>query len=264
MQPTPHPELHDDDRPVGRVLTRREILALLGGGGAAVIAAAYAPGVLAQDATSSPAPTLAASPGASPLPACIVRPELTEGPFFVDEQLDRSDIRPDPTTGEVQPGVPLVLRFLVARLEGSACTTFEGAMVDVWHCNAVGRYSDEEQNGTTGQKWLRGYQLTDPSGLATFTTIYPGAYPGRTVHIHFKIRTDPGATGSLEFTSQLFFEDTLTDQVQALDPYRSTGTRTTRNDADGIFGQSQGLTTLALAAEGEGYGSTFEVGLQVA
>ena len=82
-------------------------------------------------------------------------------------------------------------------------------------------------------------------GVARFTTIYPGWYPGRTVHIHFKIRSAPTAKAGFEFTSQLYFDDALTDRVHTLAPYASRGPRTRRNDRDGIY--RHGGTKLHLA-----------------
>ena len=120
------------------------------------------------------------------MPDCVVRPELTEGPYFVDEKINRSDIRTDTTTNAVSAGVPLVLTFLVSQIGSSACTPLQGAQVDIWHCDALGVYSDV--SGNSGN-FLRGYQVTDANGQAQFTTIYPGWYRGRAVHIHFKIRT---------------------------------------------------------------------------
>ena len=117
----------DDDAPVGRILTRREILALLGAVG---VTAACAPGVLTA-ATPTTAASVAAgtaAPGASAAattgaavatPSCIVRPALTEGPYFVDEKLNRSDIRSEPTTGALKPGLALVLTFNVARVSSA-------------------------------------------------------------------------------------------------------------------------------------------------
>jgi protocatechuate 3,4-dioxygenase beta subunit len=86
---------------------------------------------------------------------------------------------------------------------------------------------------TEGQKWLRGYQVTDANGVAQFTTIYPGWYSGRAVHIHFKIRTSLEDNG-YEFTSQFFFGDSLSDQVFANAPYTSKGQRDRLNDDDDI------------------------------
>jgi protocatechuate 3,4-dioxygenase beta subunit len=187
----------------------------------------------------------------SPIPSCVVRPELTEGPYFVDVLLDRSDIRSDPGGAATRDGLPLELALAVSRIEGGACVPFEGALVDVWQCDAAGLYSgvSDRFGDTTGQSWLRGYQVTGADGVARFTTVYPGWYQGRTVHIHFKIRTDAAADQGLEFTSQLFFDDAVSDEVFAFEPYVGTGERGTRNTNDGIFGQSGGQLTLALARQ---------------
>jgi len=100
--------------------------------------------------------------------------------------------------------------------------------------------------------------------MARFTTVYPGWYQDRTVHIHFKIRSDPAAGRGLEFTSQLFFDDAVSDQVFALAPYSQKGTRTLRNDGDGIFQQGGSHLTLALSGDAaSGYATPFDIGLQV-
>ena len=77
--------------------------------------------------------------------------------------------------------------------------------------------------------------MTDASGVVNFTTIYPGWYSGRAVHIHFKLRLYAGSTKTYEFTSQFFFDDTLTDTIQAEPPYNAKGTRNVRNKDDGIY-----------------------------
>jgi len=255
--------MHNDDAQIGRILTRREVLALFGGSSVALLAAC-APGALASPSptataqqTSAAATTAAAaSAAATTLPSCIVRPALTEGPYFVDEKLDRSDIRSDPATGVVRPGAILNLSFLVSRISGSACTALSGAIVDVWHCDALGVYSDV--GSASGQKFLRGFQSTDASGSAKFMTIYPGWYQGRAVHIHFKIRP----TSSSEFTSQLFFDDTVSTQVFAQAPYSQKGTQgMTRNTSDGIFQQSAGKLSLNVTKSGDVYSATFDIGL---
>ena len=105
--------------------------------------------------------------------ACVLTAALTEGPFFVDEMLNRSDIRADPASGVVSNGVPLQLTFKVARVAGGACTPLTGAYLDVWHCDSEGAYSGVPGAGT-GKRFLRGYQITDADGVAQFTTIYPG------------------------------------------------------------------------------------------
>jgi protocatechuate 3,4-dioxygenase beta subunit len=195
----------------------------------------------------------------------VVVPELTEGPYFVDERLDRSDIRTDSVTGTVSDGARLDLSWEVTRVDGSACTPFAGAMVDVWHCDAAGVYSDVQDPGfsSEGQDFLRGYQLTDSAGRATFTTIYPGWYDGRAVHIHFKIRTDPDQSSGTEFTSQLFFDDAFTDTVYAAEPYAARGTRTLLNAQDGIYQQSGGQTLVTVTPTADGYAGTFAVGVRM-
>ena len=114
-----------------------------------------------------------------------------------------------------------------------------------------------------GQQFLRGYQVTDADGMARFITVYPGWYSGRAVHIHFKIRTDAGADAGLEFTSQLFFDDAQSAAVYSRDPYAAKGTPDTPNSNDGIYGQSGGQTLLTVVEDGDGYASTFEIGIQV-
>src|SRR5262245_50424404 len=94
---------------------------------------------------------------------CAATPSETEGPFWVDEMLNRSDIRPDPTTGSLQEGIPLRLAINVSEIQGGACAPVGGAYVDIWHCNALGSYSDVSGAGNpnnVGQRWLRGYQVT--------------------------------------------------------------------------------------------------------
>ena len=106
----------------------------------------------------------------------------------MDAKLNRSDIRSDAASGEVKEGAPLDLVLAVSALRAGGCAPLAGAHVDIWHCVATGVYSGVEDPGykTVGQTFLRGYQLTDDAGEVRFRTIYPGWYPGRAVHIHFK------------------------------------------------------------------------------
>ena len=237
-----------DDTPRGSILTRREVVALLG-------AAGYA--ALSGYRLAPTAPTTARPP-------CVVRPEQTEGPYFVDEKLHRSDLRTDPTDGSIKPGVPLDLTILVSRMDTARCQPLAGAQVDVWHCDHAGVYSDvqDPRFSTVGKKFLRGYQVTDEQGRARFTTIYPGWYEGRTVHIHFKIRSKPSSTPGVEFTSQLYFDDALTDQVHARPPYAAKGQRSQRNSGDRLFARGGSQLVLAPTRDSQGYAATFEIALQ--
>lgn len=200
---------------------------------------------------------------AAALPSCIVRPEQTEGPYFVDEKLNRADIRVDPTDGSVRPGVPLRLQFNVSRLSGGKCEALSDATVDVWHCDATGVYSDarDSQFDTRGKKFLRGYQLTDAKGIAQFDTIYPGWYEGRAVHIHFKIRADSASSRAREFTSQLYFDEAVTDRVHREMPYSHRGRRPTMNEGDFAYRRGGKQLIPTLTRDPQGYRASFDIGL---
>src|SRR5687767_771138 len=246
-----------DDIQVGRLLSRREGLALLGASGIAALAGCRPSREVAQGG----------SVAGGGLPSCVVRPEQTEGPYFVDGRLDRSDIRSDPQSGAIKAGVALQLAIVVSRIgSGGACTPASGARVDLWQCDAEGVYSGVQDRSfdTTGQLFLRGYQLTDATGTARFTTIYPGWYRGRTVHTHFKVRTEPTAVRGHEFTSQLYFDDALTDRVHAREPYARMGERTVRNDGDRIFRRDGDQLMLAVTEAAGVHAGTFHLGLRIA
>lgn len=236
-------------------ITRRQAVGAAGAGGAAMLLARVtgadrllgAAGVAddAQAATTS----------------CVLIPAKTEGPYFVDEKLNRSDIRTDPSDGTTQAGVPLSLTMVVVRAD-SSCAPVQGAVVDIWHANAGGKYSDIASEGTAGRKYLRGLQATDANGAASFTTIFPGWYSGRAVHVHFKVRVFSGSATTYEFNSQLFFDPALTNEVYATSAYSSRGTPSTSNAADNIYGSDGAKLLVALTANASGgYGGTFVVGL---
>ncbi len=275
--------MEHDDKPVGRVLSRREILTLLGsagtvallGGGFRALAAdtIYLPIVMQSEGATTPVVTATSIPTATAtlvptaeataIPACVVSPELTEGPYFVDEQLNRADIRADPTDGTVRAGGLLQLTLRAYRVSGGTCSPLAGAIFDIWHCDALGLYSDVQSEGTAGKKFLRGYQVTDSNGTVQFSTIYPGWYRGRAVHIHFKLRSDLTTNPSYEFTSQFFFDDTLSDQVFTQTPYVSKGTRDTRNSQDNIYAQGGSQLLLTPTSTDQGYAATFDIGLAI-
>lgn len=302
--------MDNDDLQIGHILTRREVLALLGAVGATLLvgcassssgaAATSAPAPTAAPAAATAAPAAGSSTTAAPTlnaeaatavtlpsnptaqataaaevataaagnatvvasngtaaPACVVRPEVTEGPYYVAENQVRSDIRTDSTTGVARQGTPLVLTFNVSQVSASSCTPLQGATVEIWHCDAAGQYSDVSDPGfnTKGQNWLRGAQVTDANGVATFTTIYPGWYSGRAVHIHFKVHPD----ATKVFTSQLFFDDKLSQQVFAQAPYASKGsTPDTLNSTDSIY---QDVLLLTTNKTGQGYAAAFAIGI---
>jgi protocatechuate 3,4-dioxygenase beta subunit len=236
-------------------LSRREALGLFGAAGA----------VLVLGCRSGSGPTDGYSL------SCVLDPTLTQGPYWIDERLHRSDIRSDShglADPNPRPGLPLTLRFTVLAYAGGNCAPLTNAQVDVWHCDGIGLYSDVNGAGgsnTTGQDFLRGYQLTDSNGLATFTTIYPGWYSGRAVHIHVKVRTFDAANNTItEATTQVFFDDALTDAVYAANaPYNTRGPRDTRNMADAIYGRQTELLLSLSGSPSSGYTGSINLGVQV-
>jgi uncharacterized protein (TIGR03437 family) len=223
-----------------RVLSRRSTLKALLGAGGAVFIPAWNETIEAADTVACVAAT----------------PTVTEGPYWVDEKLFRADIRTDPTTGVARAGVPLALTINVQNLTGG-CSPLAGAYVDVWHCDAKGIYSDEGTYNpgggtgavnTSGQKFLRGYQITDANGQVKFITIYPGWYAGRTIHIHFRVRTYSGSSVRSNFVSQIFFDETVNNTVLATSAYSRTTARDTTNAQDMVYNIANQERMLATAA----------------
>jgi protocatechuate 3,4-dioxygenase beta subunit len=191
----------------------------------------------------APAPATASTPG-----SCTLYPEQTEGPYYVDGNLVRADIR------EGKPGTPLTLDLQV--LSANGCAPLANAAVDIWQCDAVGVYSGYQgQLGgldTRGAVFLRGTQLTGADGRVQFQTVYPGWYPGRTTHIHFKVHL----SGNREATSQLYFAEELNREVYATAPYASHGQKDTTNTAD-LF--ARGAPLLAVSRSGQGYAASMTI-----
>ncbi|MBX9254916.1 intradiol ring-cleavage dioxygenase [Desmonostoc muscorum CCALA 125] len=244
--------MKNNNRQLARIFSRRDVLVLFRAVGTAILVVGCIP-------RKSSVAVSATSPG------CVVSPEQTEGPYFVDEKLNRSDIRSDPADGSVKAGTPLHLTLHISQVGSTGCTPLVGAIVDVWHCDALGVYSDvtDSSFSTVGQKFLRGYQVSNVNGTVEFTTIYPGWYQGRTVHIHFKVRTDGTSEQRYEFTSQLYFDDSITDEVHSQTPYASKGQRTQKNADDGIFIDGGEQMLLKLTKNAQGYAATFDVGLKI-
>jgi protocatechuate 3,4-dioxygenase beta subunit len=239
---------HDEQKEDGGRLTRRDSLVKVGGLAAtAVGAGAWGTGLLRGDeveaAGSGPAAVAAG------LVSCVLTPEMTEGPYYLDGGKVRRDIR------EGRPGVPLVLRTMV--VDASTCRPVKGAAVDVWHCDAGGTYSGFAQEGAAGRTFLRGIQRTDVTGLARFTTAYPGWYEGRTVHIHVQVHIG----GSVVHTGQLFFPDALTDAVYKRSPYNRRPNRSMRNATDSIFRNGGSRSMLRVARSGSGYVARITMGV---
>lgn len=251
--------MDNDDKIVGQIISRRQALGF-SLSGLAVLAGAR--GAAAE------------SPGV-PLDEIdlVATPELTEGPFFIDNKLKRKNVLGDTKRESVKDGIPLKLKVTVYELKDGKGVALKNAQVDIWHADTIGSYSDEspspiQREDTKGQTWLRGCQTTDAQGVVEFKTIYPGWYIGRTSHIHFKIRTYSASGNTThEFTSQFFFDEKINDVVLKRVPYNSVS-RPVRNEQDGIFAYRQADGTrvgshlvLNMKEAKSGYDASFSVAL---
>lgn len=215
---------------------------------------------------------LAGEPVAQSAPAaCLLTPALTEGPFYIDQALMRSDIR------DGRPGQLLRLRLVVVDAD-RGCAPVAGALASIWHCDAGGKYSGYDQDasmlpppGSPGRgegrmhapasatRFLRGVQPTGDDGSALFLTIYPGWYASRAVHIHLKIHLGRDEV----LTSQMFFDEALNREVFLGHPaYRARGAAPFLNRQDPIAGAHPGLVRMRRLQDAAGtLAGEFTVGI---
>ena len=251
-------------------ITRRQAVQAAGTAGAAYLLAPSLTGMLG-DGTA-----IAASRCAT------LTPELTEGPYWVNTMLRRSDVRSNSRGGGRQAGVPLRLTINVVN-SSNGCQPLDGVAVDIWHANANGLYSDESSQqsggGTTGGNtssadWLRGYQITGKDrglnhkpvrGQVGFETIWPGWYSGRAIHIHVRVRTLSRSGATIAgYTTQIFFTDAANNRVlTGAPPYntRSPQDDPTTNENDTIL-TSAAHATNVVAVKGSlkhGFVATFNI-----
>jgi protocatechuate 3,4-dioxygenase beta subunit len=225
-------------------LTRRRVLGWLGGVGLVVLL----PGCADDESSSGPAAatTTTDDTTATTAPDCILSPEVTEGPYYLDLDLMRSDI----TEGRF--GLPFDLQIKV--VDADSCVAIKDVAVDVWHCDAQGVYSGVQGDDST---FLRGVQVTDGTGNAAFRTIFPGWYTGRAVHIHLKV-----IQGGQTWNGQLFFDDATLEAAYVKEPYSSRGPADVPNSADGIFGQTNGSTIVATGVADDRASGQVTVGVE--
>ncbi|KAJ1301976.1 hypothetical protein OPQ81_000812 [Rhizoctonia solani] len=186
---------------------------------------------------------------------CVTAPEVTEGPYYVANELLRTDVR------ESQTGVNLVLDIGV--MDTRTCTPLQNALVEIWACNATGAYSGFTTPPTRGNAmsdqftWLRGGFATNSEGMVEFRTIYPGYYTGRTIHVHTMVQTNYQVAnngsiishaGQVRHMGQIYFDEGLNDQVLAHSAYQGTSQRRTRNNQDGILSTGSGNGYNAVAS----------------
>jgi protocatechuate 3,4-dioxygenase beta subunit len=213
-------------------------------------------------------------------------PELTEGPYWVNTLLRRSDVRANAKGGGRQAGVPLSL-FINVVDSSRGCQPLNGLAVDIWHANAQGLYSDEpsQQAGggtssaagnTSADNWLRGYQVTGRDhglhhkpvkGQVSFHTIWPGWYSGRAIHIHVRVRQLASSGKTIAgYTTQIFFSDADNDRVlTGAAPYnaRSPQKDPTTNENDSVISSADFATNLVTVrgSLAKGYAATFNIAL---
>jgi len=196
-----------------RELNRRDVLKSLGGAGVAAVFGARAVDFVGEDAQAAT--------------TCLLTPETTEGPYWVDGTFTRRNIT------EGRAGLPLLIRVTV--LNARTCSPIKSADVEIWHCDAIGNYSGVDG---ASSRFLRGHQRSNASGKLEFLTVFPGWYRGRTPHIHMKV--DVG--GDTVHTGQVFFNEQITASVYKQQPYARRGQYDTPHARDSIYRQAGGST----------------------
>jgi protocatechuate 3,4-dioxygenase beta subunit len=226
---------------------RRRLLTLAG----------TAPLVLAAtSACAEPASGPVAGPAADKV--CKLTPQVTQGPYWFDPRINRSDVT------EGKAGVPV--RVAVTVVDGG-CRPIAGARVDLWHCDASGVYSgyegqgDDHRTAAKGQTFLRGAQVTDAAGRVTFASLWPGWYEGRTPHMHLKVFLDARTV----LTAQLFVPDALSEWLYDNVPaYRRPRGRDTFNRQDGVALQGGEAMVAAVKELTDGYELALTLGVDPA
>jgi protocatechuate 3,4-dioxygenase beta subunit len=216
-------------------LRRREVLAA-GAAGLGALVLGCRPASALRSATSA---------------SCVLSPEMTEGPYWIDESLKRRDVT------EGMHGVPLILRLSVVR--ASTCRPIKSADVEIWHAAPDGEYSAFD--GSSSSRYLRGHQRSDAAGRVRFDTLFPGWYHGRTPHIHLKVSVG----GDEVHTGQLFTSEKVARAVYRTRYYKARGQADTSHAADMIYGDGGARSTLRIRKRSggkKGYVGRLELGVR--
>lgn len=243
------------DKPAKKI-SRRDLIKGMGAMGVLTMAGPLTSLISCSASTPATGTTPSANPSSNP--DCVLAPEETEGPYYIQS----SKLRQDITDGKT--GVPLQLELTI--VNAGTCQPIANAMVDVWHADAEGVYSaypgqgDSRSVDTTGQTFLRGVQVTGADGKATFKTIYPGWYRGRTTHIHFKIHFNNNTL----VTSQLYMPEEINQAVYSTgSEYKARGQKDTPNASDMVYLPANlgERTVLKIQKQGDGYLASLTIGV---
>ncbi|MDX3382772.1 intradiol ring-cleavage dioxygenase [Streptomyces niveiscabiei] len=273
-------EAHEHDRGLSYdlpVLARRRMIRLMAGVGLVPVVGCSVEG----EDTPAAAPASSASSG-SPASSgagsaeCAVIPEETAGPYpgdgsngvnvLKESGVVRSDIRTSfgDSAGGTAEGVPLKVTLTVVDSDSGCSTPKKGAAVYIWQADRAGGYSLYTE-GVTDENYLRGVQETDEKGQVTFTSVFPGCYPGRWPHIHFEVYgslADATAATAITNTSQLAFPKDVCDTVYATEGYGSSVANLARLslESDMVFrdGHEQQMASVQGSPE-KGYTATLTV-----
>lgn len=184
---------------------------------------------------------------------CTATASETAGPFPTKSpaELVSNDITLD------RPGNKLMMKITI-RNKNNNCEALSDALVDIWHCDAAGSYSEYGGSGMQSTNYqnvhfLRGRQTTNANGLVTFTSIYPGWYSGRAPHIHVHIYN---ASGKSLLVTQIAFPEEISKVVYAQGVYAGHGQADTTNARDNVF--NDGVSTEMATVTGSVSG-TFEL-----
>ena len=184
---------------------------------------------------------------------CTATQAIEEGPYYLANTPTRSDV----TDG--QDGKKLTLTFTVV---DSSCKPVKNARIDIWYANAQGVYSgvanqgDDLGAGVNSGNFLRGTQFTNAKGVATFTGIYPGWYPARTIHIHEKIWVG----GKQVLTTQTYFTDKQNASVMSTAPYNKRGAQRVTNATDMVLTRGGvNLSSALMKLSGDSASFTFAI-----
>ena len=231
---------------------------------------------------------------------CVLSPFNTEGPFYLPDDHERSDIT------DSQEGIILDLTINV--VNSNDCNPLENMYVHLWHTNATGKYSGVNNGGppppppsgqgrqggqqgnddrrppghgsprpyggekhpgeggrptpVSDERFLRGYQVTDSNGQVKFRTIIPGWYNGRCLHMHIEVYPKNSTEREdILYVGQIFFKSELPNELKLIGPYSSNTQRITLNENDGIFRNHGDETILNLVSQGSSYSSVINFGI---